>query len=567
MECPICCEKVRHQIECPKCQKLACQKCYMAYFISILEPAKCIYECGNNFNIKFLTDNFTKKFIWGNDEKSYKVHREHILFDQQLSLMPLTQIEIEKDMKIEEYENKIKIIKTELYNLITSLPFELYLGHIDPSNKHIQHGRIMSHLREELWEKELNNENIEKLKNIENININYIILYNELKRFQKNPKNKEIEKEEIEKEEINRGPCPNCPGYIKDKWTCSLCKTKICHLCKEILNSPVSVQISTISPTSTSLPPMSTSLLSTASISSISSTSSTSSTSIEIISEFQKSDNNEHKCDENILLNIKHLSENNYKKCPKCKIFIEKSQGCNQMFCTKCLCFFDWHSGKEIQKTAFLHNPHYFEWLQSNQQVNCNENDITFIMRKLNTEIKNQSTLIQSEIRSILLESNELLDTILSPETRQRKFEEKLLEIRKKYLRKIYSKKEFQRYLHQINKKFSYENEIDEIKTMFSNSIKSITYKINSPITFDNNIQIKNYKQFIHDYFNKKKTIILEPFILDYLIQILSISNYTYSVINEVRDRYNGLQYPDLFRYNNSFLKAYYTSFQIDSKK
>lgn len=59
------------------------------------------------------------------------------------------------------------------------------------------------------------------------------------------------------------------------------------------------------------------------------------------------------------------LIRKNSKPCPNCGELIEKSMGCDQMFCTSCHVPFSWNKG-EVIKTGIVHNPHYFEWLQRN---------------------------------------------------------------------------------------------------------------------------------------------------------------------------------------------------------
>lgn len=69
------------------------------------------------------------------------------------------------------------------------------------------------------------------------------------------------------------------------------------------------------------------------------------------------------------------LIKNDSKPCPNCVTSIFKISGCNQMFCTQCHIAFDWITG-QVEKDVIMHNPHYFEWLQSsgiNQPCNGGE--------------------------------------------------------------------------------------------------------------------------------------------------------------------------------------------------
>ena len=54
--------------------------------------------------------------------------------------------------------------------------------------------------------------------------------------------------------------------------------------------------------------------------------------------------------------------KSNTRACPKCATAIQRSEGCNHMFCTQCHTAFDYITGKV--ETGPVHNPHYFEWLQ-----------------------------------------------------------------------------------------------------------------------------------------------------------------------------------------------------------
>ena len=71
---------------------------------------------------------------------------------------------------------------------------------------------------------------------------------------------------------------------------------------------------------------------------------------------------NTHTCDPELVNTVKMI-ERSSKPCPNCKQRIEKTDGCDQMFCTECHTAFDWKTNKVIQ--GRIHNPHYFHWIST----------------------------------------------------------------------------------------------------------------------------------------------------------------------------------------------------------
>jgi len=71
------------------------------------------------------------------------------------------------------------------------------------------------------------------------------------------------------------------------------------------------------------------------------------------------------------LVNIESVNYINdtTKNCPKCFASIQKSDGCDQMWCSFCKHGFEWSSGKAIKNRA-LHNPEYFQWIKNKRDHN-----------------------------------------------------------------------------------------------------------------------------------------------------------------------------------------------------
>jgi hypothetical protein len=57
-----------------------------------------------------------------------------------------------------------------------------------------------------------------------------------------------------------------------------------------------------------------------------------------------------HVCNHDKLLSLDAIRSTTV-QCPKCHIHIEKSHGCDHMYCTQCKCNFDWTSGKIIKES------------------------------------------------------------------------------------------------------------------------------------------------------------------------------------------------------------------------
>lgn len=111
--------------------------------------------------------------------------------------------------------------------------------------------------------------------------------------------------------------CPHtsCKGYLSGS-KCNICKNKICRDCMTVINT----------------------------------------------------DLDEHICDEDTKKSAQLILKET-RACPGCSERIYKIHGCDQMWCTMCNIAFSWNTGKQI--TGVIHNPHYYDWL-NNQNNHSN---------------------------------------------------------------------------------------------------------------------------------------------------------------------------------------------------
>lgn len=187
--CPICCEiytkHLRKEVACSYCNYSTCTNCLKTYIFSNMTEPNCM-NCRKRFPKEVMFDNFSKKFI----NSDYKQHRENMLYEQEMSMMPSTQNIIE--------------LKNQVY--------ELY--------------KVVDTINEKISELER-----EKTRVFENIN-RYNHIYNNPAIYYTTANIKEQEKER----NSFIKPCPreNCRGFLSTRYMCGVCNLKICSQCHEV---------------------------------------------------------------------------------------------------------------------------------------------------------------------------------------------------------------------------------------------------------------------------------------------------------------------------------------------
>ena len=207
MDCSICCEKFNKsnhfKICCKLCpdnnQEFACRTCAQTFILNSDVDASCML-CKNVWDREYLVNSLTKSFV----NNKYKLHRENILLDRQIALLPDTQQYAIQKKKFSEHLIQIENEKNELYRIQL-----------------------------------LYNKQKSKIRNLEDLTINLV-----------RDKNKEIDNK---KTFTFKCTIDKCNGFLDNKFYCGICTNNICkqrkkkkldnHICDKDKKSSVALMV------------------------------------------------------------------------------------------------------------------------------------------------------------------------------------------------------------------------------------------------------------------------------------------------------------------------------------
>lgn len=367
MECCICYENynktTRREIKCDACKASACYCCYKQYTKNSITEMKCMHCNELWLSYRTLYTKFPKSYV----NKEYKAHLEKLCRDRTLKLVEEVQAEIEilHKMRQNRKENYLlseeKFVWRYVYEGIAQsdqdakyiLKYRTILSEMRGSkctahtldyflsnkcfqkNHHTPNSKLDRARLHDLHEKfdQLRTEHmayIEKYKKKKRKNVPVGKIVNQL-----DEKGRELWREYVQlRDHLNGrtvkeesvvkffGKCPadQCNGLISNGWKCGICEVSVCKICMERLEK-------------------------------------------------------DHTCDDNVVKNVQELRRHT-KPCPGCKAPIVKYVGCAQVWCTICHITFNWTTGKE-EKTTFMHNPHYLDWIRANPDADPYEHGAT----------------------------------------------------------------------------------------------------------------------------------------------------------------------------------------------
>ena len=126
--CNICCEDWSAKVvktECPYCKYATCQSCMKTYMLDSLNDPKCMHsDCKKVWTIDHLFTIVPASFI----TNKYKKHRESVLYNREMAMLPATQPYFERTMlqgkmaeELSDIEKRIRQLKMDRIRIKNTL--------------------------------------------------------------------------------------------------------------------------------------------------------------------------------------------------------------------------------------------------------------------------------------------------------------------------------------------------------------------------------------------------------------------------------------------------------------
>ena len=223
----------------------------------------------------------------------------------------------------------------------------------------------------------------------------------------------------------------------------------------------------------------------------------------------------EHKCDPNTLETIK-LMDKDTRPCPNCSVPIYKTEGCDQMWCTKCHTPFSWKTGKI--ETGHIHNPHYWQYLQSSgKDLDAVRNMQAGVRNRLYRDYSydHMAAFVNVNVTELFsmfthLRYVELPRFVPSNDNK---------DLRIKYLQKETTDKNFLMTLYRREKKFKFDTEITQILTMYLDTVHELISEVFN--------RCHNKKEFMRQFYGVC------------LMRVKELTEYSKKEIDKLYHRYD----------------------------
>ena len=182
-ECNICVEpfnkRNRMTVKCPYCEYTACRSCYHTYLLNETAPRCMNPDCGKEWTLHFIRNAFTNTFL----NTDLKTHREDVLFQQEVALLPATQPLVEQEIQRENLRTQISVINREI--------------------------ELLRRQTDVLWREY---SNVGRVVTVE----------------------RGVATTTPRAEFVRNCPAPDCRGFLSTQWKCGICSKWTCPTCHEL---------------------------------------------------------------------------------------------------------------------------------------------------------------------------------------------------------------------------------------------------------------------------------------------------------------------------------------------
>jgi len=319
--CVVCSDRftsiVRKKTTCTYCKASACSKCVEHYLLTRHEDAHCLH-CRVNYNDTTLHEICTRTYL----QQTYFKHRQEVLINRERANLPPLQEAAHREKATREIQAQVNAICAEISAFAAErakLMERYQIVYVDYyRNLNTNPERLAEMNRLMAQSDELRTRMREKRDMIHSLRW-------PPQARQAHERAAEEEKKEDEKKRfVRRCTRDGCKGFLSTAWKCGMCEWYSCSKCFAVKGKEHDVA---------------------------------------------------HECKKEDV-ETADLIRKDCKPCPKCGEFIQKTSGCEQMFCISCQTPWDWSTGK-IVTSGPIHNPHYYEWLKrTGGAVPRNPNDV-----------------------------------------------------------------------------------------------------------------------------------------------------------------------------------------------
>lgn len=267
-------------------------------------------------------------------------------------------------------------------------------------------------------------------------------------------------------------PCPNnaCRGFIEPgARTCSVCNSNVCRLCREAISGDPSL----------------------------------------------------HVCNPDTLSTISMLREDS-RPCPKCAALINRSFGCNHMFCTHCRTHFDWESGKILTLSTNGHYNHLESFARNlvvrgqqrdnnssttnnnNEQQQEEECQAEVILREFPRSQLSNISEIPSDVLRILYDDLDIIrftaDSMYNEATLNLQLLNTLTNLRVAFLMNDIDESAWKSKVYSMNKNFQYRLHCARVFHLYIQNIYMFQHRLRDGHVIDP-IEIRNLIELTNESF------------------------------------------------------------------